>query len=53
MDKPEKKTADEIIQMIAETLAETDDIFIHKIANLVLGKYVKYEAGDFIVYPNK
>lgn len=53
MEAPEKKTADEIIQMIAETLAETDDLFIHRIANLVLGKYVKYEGGDFIIYPNK
>ena len=41
----EEKTADEVIQMIAEVLAEADGKFIEGIANRVLVKNVKY-VGD-------
>ena len=40
-------TADEIINMIAETLAETEGGFIEEIANRVLGGNIKYN-GDSI-----
>jgi hypothetical protein len=39
------KSSDEVIQEIAETLAEADGDFIEKIANQVLTREVKYE-GD-------
>lgn len=41
----ETKTADEIIQMIAEVLYETDGKFIENIANAVLSQKVEYD-GD-------
>ena len=47
----ETKTADEIINMITETLQETDDLFILKIAKLVLSEDIKYVGGVFEVYP--
>jgi hypothetical protein len=46
----ETKTADEIINMISETLSQADDKSIQKIANLVLSEYVKYEGGKFILF---
>jgi hypothetical protein len=43
----ETKNADEIINMIAETLGESDDLFILKIAKLVLSENIKYVGGKF------
>ena len=46
----EIKTADEIINMIAEVLAEADGDFIETIANQVLTYKVKYvEDSEFIL----
>ena len=42
----ETKTADEVIQMIAEVLAEADGKFIEEIANAVLTQNVKYEEDS-------
>ena len=47
----ETKTADEIINMITETLQETDELFILKIAKLVLSDNIKCVGGVFEVYP--
>lgn len=46
----ETKNADEIINMIAESLREADDLFISKIAKLVLTEDIKYVGGVFEVY---
>ena len=45
----EQKSADEIIQLIAETLTECDDKFIQKIANQVLSSNVIYKNNTFFI----
>lgn len=47
----ERKTSDEVINMIAETLSESDDLFIAKIAKHVLSEDIKYVGGVFEIYP--
>jgi hypothetical protein len=44
---PMKKSADEIIKMIAETLAESDGEFVEQIANQVMTDKVSY-IGDWM-----
>ena len=41
----ETKTADEIILMIGEVLAQSDERYIEQIANMILTEKVKY-VGD-------
>jgi hypothetical protein len=43
--KVEEKTSDEVIEMITETLAQTDGNFIQEIANSVITQSVHY-VGD-------
>jgi hypothetical protein len=46
----EIKTADEVIQMIAEVLAQAEGTFIEKIANQVLTQNVEYiEDSQFVI----
>jgi len=45
----EYKTADEVIQMITETLSQADGKFIEEIANKVLTEKVKYENDSYFI----
>ena len=48
----ETKTADEVINMIAETLREADGNFIEMIANMVLTEKVRYKddtTDEFVI----
>jgi hypothetical protein len=50
----ETKTADEVINMIADVLREADGNFIELIANMVLTENVKYKddtTDEFIITP--
>ena len=43
-------TADEVIEQIADVLAEADGDFIEHIANQVLGRKVRYEEDSIFVF---
>jgi len=43
----ETKSTDQIIQMIAEVLAESDERYIEQIANNILTEKVKYVGDSF------
>jgi hypothetical protein len=50
----ETKTADEVINMIADVLREADGNFIEMVANMVLTENVKYKddtTDEFIITP--
>jgi hypothetical protein len=47
----EIKTADEVINMIAETLRQADDQYVAKIARYVLSEDIALKGGIFEIYP--
>jgi hypothetical protein len=52
----ETKTADEVINMVADVLREADGNFIEVIANLVLTEKVRYKddtTDEFVIIPNE
>ena len=50
MSKKDKLSTDEVIQQISEILPQADGDFIEHIANLVLGRKVKYLEDDLFEY---